>query len=77
MGLEIARKGEKREEGSGKMRGSKDRPESDPKKESRTRIVVYVVVGLVLVGMVYFAMFGGLKEMSFFGASTENTQALW
>ena len=59
------------------MRGSKDRPESDPKKELRIRIVVYVVVGLVLVGMVYFARFGGLKEMSFFGASTENTQALW
>ena len=59
------------------MRGSKDRPESDPKKESRIKIVVYVVTGLVLVGMVYFAMFGGLKDMSFFGASTENTQALW
>ena len=59
------------------MRGSKDRPESDPKKELRIRMVVYVMVGLVLVGMVYFAMFGGLKEMAFFGASTENTQALW
>jgi len=59
------------------MRGIKDKPESDPKKELRNKIVVWVVAGVVLVGMVYFAMFVGLKDSSFFGASTENTQALW
>ena len=59
------------------MRGSKDKPEFDPKRKLKIKIVVYVAVGLVLLGMVYFAMFGGLKKMSFFGASTENTQALW
>ena len=59
------------------MRGSKDKPASDPKKDKRIKIVVYVIIGWLFIGMVYFAMFGGLKEMSFFGASTENTQALW
>ena len=59
------------------MRGVKDKPIGNPKKEFRNKIVVWVVVGAILVLMLYFVLFIGLKDMSFFGASTENTQALW
>ena len=60
-----------------KMRGSKDRPELNSKKELKTKIVIWVAFGLVFIVILYFTLFVGLKEMSFFGASTKNTQALW
>ena len=59
------------------MRGFRDKPTVDPERELQSKIALWTVIGIVIVAMIYSILFGDLKEVSFFGASTENTQALW
>ena len=59
------------------MRGFRDKPTVDPERELQSKIALWTVIGIVIAAMIYSSLFGDLKEVLFFGSSTENAQALW
>ena len=49
------------------MRGIRDKPTVDPKKELQSKIALWTVIGIVITAMIYSSLFGDLKEVLFFG----------